>query len=187
MEKSIKYEKPAFMCFIDLTKAFDQVRLKDVTDIIIREADIPEEIVRIIETLNKNTITQIFASNTLTEEVSVATGIRQGDSLSSLLFNMIMDKKIIEEVKTADKGYKTDKGEMQILCYADKYSPKDGLQRLLHRFYVTARRYNMEISALKIKSLVAAKEPVRCKLVVNDETIEQVMSFKYLGVEILAY
>ncbi|XP_072764658.1 uncharacterized protein [Anoplolepis gracilipes] len=31
--------------------------------------------------------------------------------------------------------------------------------------------------------LVIAKEPIRCKLVVNDHIIKQVMSFNYLGVE----
>ncbi|XP_050457558.1 uncharacterized protein LOC126854663 [Cataglyphis hispanica] len=40
------------------------------------------------------------------------------------------------------------------------------------------------ISVPKTKSLVIAKEPIRCKLTINDEIIEQVMSFKYLGVEI---
>lgn len=115
--KSIEYDKPAFMCFIDMTKAFDRVSLNDVTDIM-REAGIPEEIVRIVEALNSKTTTQILANDILTEEIAVSIGIRQGDSLSLLLFNMIMDK-IIKEVRKAGRGYETDKGEVRILCYAD--------------------------------------------------------------------
>ncbi|XP_050459519.1 uncharacterized protein LOC126855693 [Cataglyphis hispanica] len=42
------------------------------------------------------------------------------------------------------------------------------------------------ISVPKTKSLVIAKKPIRCKLAVNDEIIEQVLSFKYLGVEIFS-
>ncbi|XP_045479803.1 uncharacterized protein LOC123684554 [Harmonia axyridis] len=42
----------------------------------------------------------------------------------------------------------------------------------------------MLISTEKTKSLVISKDPIRCKLVVNDRIIEQVMNIKYLGVEI---
>lgn len=41
----------------------------------------------------------------------------------------------------------------------------------------------MEISTSKTKSLVAAKEPICCKLAMNDK-IEQIMSFRYLGLEL---
>lgn len=34
VEKAIQYGKPAFMCFIDLTKAFDRVKLIDVINIL---------------------------------------------------------------------------------------------------------------------------------------------------------
>lgn len=75
---------------------------------------------------------------------------------------------------------------MSVLCYADDAviisENEDELQRLLHRFYLTAKQYNMEISTQKTKTLVTAKEPIWCKLAVNDRIIEQVMSFRYLGV-----
>jgi len=62
------------------------------------------------------------------------------------------------------------------LCYADDAAiiseNKDELQRLLHQFYLTAKRYYMSIAINKIKSLVVAKEPRRCKLAVNDEIVE---------------
>jgi len=45
----------------------------------------------------------------------------------------------------------------------------------------------MSIAINKTKSLVVAKEPRRCKLAVNDEIVEQVMSFRYFGVEITAH
>jgi len=35
--------------------------------------------------------------------------------------------------------------------------------------------------------VVVAKEPRRCKLTVNDEIVEQVISFRYLGAEITAH
>jgi len=188
VEKAIEFSKSAFMCFVDLTKAFDRVRLNDVTSIM-REENIPEEVVKIIEELNTNTKTRIMINNTLTEEVPVSTGIRQGDSLSPLLFNIIMDR-IIKEVKATGKGFTTDKGEIKIICYADDAvlisENEDELQRMLYRLHLMAKRFNMRISIAKTKSLVVAKEPIRCKLAIDNEIVEQVMSFRYLGAEITA-
>lgn len=118
-EKAIEYDKPTFMCFVDLTKAFDRVRLtiRDVADIL-RGEDTPEEIVQVIESLNFNTTTQIRVNNSLTEEVPIITGIRQGDSLSPQLFNLVIHK-IIAEVKKAGRRYRTHKGELTVLCYTD--------------------------------------------------------------------
>ena len=42
----------------------------------------------------------------------------------------------------------------------------------------------MQISTEKTKSLTLSREPVRCKLAVSNKSIEQVMSFNYLGVNI---
>jgi len=93
-----------------------------------------------------------------------------------------MDK-ITTDTRSAGRGFRTHKGETTILCYADDVvlisENEDELQRLLHQFYDS----NTMISVPKTKSLVIAKEPIRCKLVSN-EIIEQVMSLKYLGIKI---
>jgi len=91
---------------------------------------------------------------------------------------------IIKDVENAGHGYRTNKGEITILCYADDAvvisENEDELQRLLRQFYLT-------IVTNKTKSLVVAKEPRRCKLAGNDEIVEKVMSFRYLGVEITVH
>ena len=51
------------------------------------------------------------------------------------------------------------------------------------RFIRVSKELNMKISTEKTKSMVIFKESIRCKLVVYDKSIEQVMSFKYLGVK----
>ncbi|XP_057667260.1 uncharacterized protein LOC130900578 [Diorhabda carinulata] len=42
----------------------------------------------------------------------------------------------------------------------------------------------MNISISKTKCMTIAKDPLRCKLVVEDNPIEQVMQFRYLGIDI---
>lgn len=183
IEKSIEYNKPAFLCFVDLTQAFDRVKLRDVINIL-QENNINKKIIQIVMDLNTNNYTRIMSDGTTTREVPVSTGIRQGDSLSPILFNLILDQ-IVNKVKTIGKGYKMGQKEIKILCYADDTvliaENEEDLQRMLHKFNQTAEEYNMQISISKTQAMTISKEPLRCKLSLNNKTIEQVMTFNYLG------
>ncbi|KAH1011016.1 hypothetical protein HUJ04_000458 [Dendroctonus ponderosae] len=55
---------------------------------------------------------------------------------------------------------------------------------LLYKFEQTTNKYKMEISTRKTQSLTISKEPRRCKLAVYNQSVEQVMTFKYLGANI---
>ncbi|GJQ65280.1 putative Si dkeyp-35f12.3 [Trypoxylus dichotomus] len=60
---------------------------------------------------------------------------------------------------------------------------EDNLQKLLHSFNQSAKQLNMFINTDKTKCLVRSKEPVKCKLQVDQRMIEQVNQLKYLGAE----
>lgn len=185
-EKSIEFNKTAFMCFIDLKQAFDKVRLRDVLRTL-KKRNVDPTIIKIIKELNTGNTAVIKTNNTLSKTIPVLSGIRQGDSLSPILFNVIMDE-IIKDVKTAGRGYRLGNKEIKIVCYADDAviisEDEDNLQRLLYRFEKAAARFNMVISSEKTQSLTISKEPRRCKLAIYDRSVEQVMSFKYLGANI---
>jgi len=55
-EKSIEFNTPAYVCFIDLTKAFDRVRLSDIINILIAK-ETQDTIVRAVRSLNMNHMT----------------------------------------------------------------------------------------------------------------------------------
>lgn len=77
-----------------------------------------------------------------------------------------------------------------ILCYADDAvlmaEKEDNLQCLLYRFNTTAQKLNMLISHEKSSFNCDIQKPHRCKLMVNEHIIDQVMNFSYLGIEILS-
>jgi hypothetical protein len=185
-EKSLEYNEPAFMCFVDLTKAFDRVLLEDVTAIL-SEKGTPSPIIKSIQNLNTNNLMRIKVGNELSKEIPAAIGIRQGDSLSPFLFNIIMDK-IIEDIKALQLGYTMGNNHIGILCYADDAvllaDSESDLQKLLQQFHTSSQLFNMKISINKTKSMVTSRQPVQCNLVIDNDTIEQVTRFKYLGVEV---
>ncbi|GJQ72387.1 hypothetical protein Trydic_g3469 [Trypoxylus dichotomus] len=70
-----------------------------------------------------------------------------------------------------------DQESIKGLCYSDDAilmaDNDDDLQRLLYRFQTKAKGLNMQISMEKTELMVIAKEPIRCKLAVNDKLSRQ--------------
>ncbi|XP_056636715.1 uncharacterized protein LOC130445195 [Diorhabda sublineata] len=62
VEKSIEYNKPAYLCFIDLQKAFDRIQLKDVIHLLYNR-DIPINIVQTIENIYSHNQVQARINN----------------------------------------------------------------------------------------------------------------------------
>lgn len=80
--------------------------------------------------------------------------------------------------------------QINIVCYADDAvliaNSEDDLQRLVQTFR-KAEDVGMKISTNKTKTIVIAREPYRCNIVINEEIIEQVSELNYLGTIISAY
>ncbi|XP_056635477.1 uncharacterized protein LOC130444396 [Diorhabda sublineata] len=74
-----------------------------------------------------------------------------------------------------------------LVCYADDAAiiaeSENDLQRQLFQFFLVSRQLNMNISISKTKCMTIAKDPLRCKLVVEDNPIERIMHFRYLGID----
>ncbi|GJQ84770.1 hypothetical protein Trydic_g21170 [Trypoxylus dichotomus] len=114
-EKSLELNTPAFLCFLDMIRVFDRARLADTTQIM-GGREISPKLMKVRHDINSLSRTMIKLGNELTEEIQIRIGIRQGDSVSPFVFNMIMDKIIGELPKTA--SYKVDNTYFNAVCYA---------------------------------------------------------------------
>jgi hypothetical protein len=61
---------------------------------------------------------------------------------------------------------------------------EDSLQRLLYQFMSSCQKYNIKVWSNKTKTATVYKEPLKCKLEVQGKMMEQIITLKYLGVEI---
>ena len=173
---------------MDIEKAFDRIRLKHIINALKKHC-VPNSLINLIQNIYTNNNAKIKTEGNLSESIPINQGIRQGDSLSPLLFNIIMNE-IVDEV-TKRKGSTIGDEDISCLCYADDAAlvaeDEDALQRLLYHFSCAARKFGLQLSTKKTKTLTIAKEPLRCKLQLCDKIIERVMSFTYLGIEITTH
>jgi len=75
------------------------------------------------------------------------------------------------------------------ILYADNQilmaTSQDDLRTMAHHLNLIARKYKMTISSTKTKSMTMWRNHTqRVKIVINDNIIEQVTDFKYLGYRI---
>jgi len=62
---------------------------------------------------------------------------------------------------------------------------EDELQTMAYHLNLVARKYKMTISSTKTKSMTMCRNHIqRVKIVINNNIIEQVTDFKYLGYRI---
>src|SRR5215469_7200857 len=90
-EKALEFNRPIYLCFIDIEKAFDKIRLKHVLNIL-RDLGVPSGILSLIQDIYTNNYASIKIEGKLEGKIPVIQGIRQGDSLSPLLFNIVMNE-----------------------------------------------------------------------------------------------
>ena len=81
---------------------------------------------------------------------------------------------------------------MNTIPYADDQiliaTSEDELQTMVYHLNLTTRKYRMTICSTKIKSMAMWGNHIqRAKIGINDNIIEQVTDFKYLGYRISEY
>jgi hypothetical protein len=81
------------------------------------ELNIPHKLIALVKATINNTQCRVKVQNTFSERMKVKDGVRQGDALACLLFNIALEK-VIRDAAVNIRGtifYKS----VQILAYAD--------------------------------------------------------------------
>ena len=184
LEESNEWQVQLLVVFIDFLKAFDSIHRETMWKILIHYG-IPIKIVNIIKALYLDIKCAVQTEGGLTDWFTVQSGVRQGCILSPLLFAIVIDFVLrgcsfseglqLNPLRTLHDGVFAD----DIALFAHE---SEDIQHNINELERVANAVGLSINANKTKSMSNAVIPDLAEgLLVNNEEIEVVREFKYLG------
>ena len=152
VHKYITQHKKVYTCFVDLEKAFDSVWRKGLLHKI-GKIGISGKMFEIIKSIYEKTSYSIIINDKLTPQSSSSKGITQGDTLSTLLFNIYLND--LPEYISKDPNDPVIIGNTQLssLMFADDLilfsSTNKGLQKCIDNLSQYCNKWNLTINLKK--------------------------------------
>ena len=177
-EKSIEWNKPLYIAFLDLKKAFDRVPRSKMWDVLADPYyEVSVKLSRNIKAMYNISQSVVVSQYGHGSWFYVNSGVRQGSVLSSLLFVLIMDS-VMREIGNTDSS----------LVYADDVGEtawsECELREAVERWNEALMHHGMEINAKKSEVMVVSRTPRNCSVSVGETRLKETHSFNYLGAEI---
>ena len=156
------------IAWLDFANAFPSVSQEALLEGL-SKTGVGTSLVSIVKDLFDGATTQVRTDEGYTAEIQVKRGIKQGDPISGLLFNIAIDA-IIRKVQGNQNHH-------NILAFADDLTPMDktpaGLQAKLDIVDRLGKRIRMPLKPTKFKTLhLAMRTSVPTELFVGDHRIE---------------
>ncbi len=179
-----------YTCFIDFRKAFDTVWHHGLYQKL-EEANIKGKFLKTLINMYTKTKCAVRMGNKTTQYFSCKKGVRQGDPLSPLLFNLYING-IFQQLASNNCDPVTLDGEKQFsaLAYADDIvlisTTKEGLQKALDITQKYCEDWKLQVNHKKTKCMTFTKGTQKEKHIftINGQALENVKDFKYLGIMI---
>ncbi|CAF3152656.1 unnamed protein product [Rotaria sp. Silwood2] len=192
MEKMREFNKPLFLCFIDVAKAYDSVN-RELLWKVCRKYGISEKLVRMFRMLYNNSKAKVRINGELSDSFEIDNGVMQGGIPSPVLFNIVFDfiiRKVLEEAKVAGVQFSYGSNDffhgdrenyenfsILTLLYADDLVAMceniDDLEKFTGAFEKISQEYGLTLNVKKtcIMSLQEFKEDQDRKVLKEQEKI----------------
>ena len=116
MEKAWEYNITIHQLFVDFKQAYDSIK-RSALFAIMEEFGFPKKLINLTKATLTDTKCKVLIQNILSDPFDITTGLRQGDKLSTILFNLALEK-VIRAMTINWNGtiFNTSK---QLLAFAD--------------------------------------------------------------------
>lgn len=115
MEKYYEFDKDLHMIFIDFKQAYDSIDREQLW-IVLQNFGLPKKLVNLVKSCNSNTTCKVRFLGRESGDFEVKSGLRQGDALSRILFNIALERIVRDMHETREMDLN---GKGTLLAYAD--------------------------------------------------------------------
>ena len=190
IEKAKKENKEYVCAFLDIEKAYDTVS-REALWAILRKIGIQENIIKVIEKLYKNTMADFTLGNIKVKGVKSTRGLRQGCTMSPLLFSIFLEE-LNQRIKKTGLGIKINEDILSLLLFADDAiivaENLEDLQKMLQEVDRYSKELQINFGANKCKIMILNNKQEngtpRREIKLNGTALEIVKEYKYLGLTI---
>ena len=105
-EKCIEQDRPLYMVFVDLSKAFDTVGRTGLWQVL-RKYGCPEKFTTMIYILHTGMMANVSVAGEVSESFSVTNGVKQGYVLAPTLFSIFLPAMLDEAFRDMGDGVQT--------------------------------------------------------------------------------
>ena len=196
IHKYLNKGEKLYTCFVDLKKAFDSVWREGLIYKLGR-IGLGKKIINLISDMYHNTYTSIIYHNKILPKINTTKGVKQGDNLSPLLFNIFIND-LPETIKIGNTQPVQLHGvDINSILWADDIvlisETKDGLQKCINNLYNYCKEWTLEINIEKTKTIIFNKSGKNIKSIrfqikhrERNINIQNVNEYPYLGFTISA-
>ena len=185
--------KRLFMAFLDVRKAFDSVSHESLVKACIRMG-VPPPLLAYIKHIYQQASTVLKLNGCLSQPVRVLQGVKQGDPLSSVLFNFIIDWCVASMEQGI--GAKLGKVRVSYCAFADDLvifaESRDGLVEQANRLAVSLASVGLKLNSAKCATMGIDRPPRKKQwvadpkpfLILGGEKVPAISiesGYKYLG------
>ena len=184
-EKMIENDQEMFVCFVDFEKAFDRVQWRKLFDIL-KAIGVDWRDRRLIRNLYMKQEVRVRVADGESDPGEVGRGVRQGCSLSPVLFNIYAEAMMNEALSDLEEGVRVGGRLIKSVRFADDKAivcdREEGLQEMINNLNRVAGEYGMKINESKTKVMrIAKRQGAPVRTTIEGRNLEEVDNFKYLG------
>ena len=197
-EKFLNKNKNLYVAYMDLEKAYDRID-RDALWNVLRMYGVGGNILGAIQSFYDESEACVRVDREEGEWFNVKVGLRQGCVMSPWLFNIFMDG-VMKEVRERSREigaslWDCERGTewmVEWLMFADDTvligDSEEKLQELVNEFERVCKRRKLTVNVNKSKVMRVGKdrEEIGLNVSMNDIRMEEVESYRYLGVDISA-
>ena len=175
-ERAIEYDQDLHLVFVDQEKAFDRVN-RDKLWKVLEQYGFMGQLLDNIRAIYANSRRAVRTARGTSDWFPVTSGVRQGCSLSPLLFVIYMDQ--------ITKEANPDPEALNKLMFADDQAmmsnDKTQLQEHIDQPNESCETYSMKISTSKTEVMTVSKRPDKLDININGTQLKQTNEFTENG------